>query len=160
MSTIDISSSVITRHANSIAFNGKMVVTVGSVSPIISTSIDHGTTWVEPANTSSLLGGNGKSVIWTGTKWLASGTNTDNTIGYTAYSYDGDTWYAGSVDETNFFISKLAGNSYIGTGPPVDSQLTLNKYGVSGTTKLDVVSDSYNNDGFTNMTLSIKSSNL
>ena len=55
--------------------------------------------------------------------------------------------------------SGVAGNSRIGS-VVVDSQLTLNKNSYLATNQLDLISDTYVNNGATNMSMSIKSYNL
>ena len=77
-----------------------------------------------------------------------------------AYSYDGETWYV--VPSSTSIITRgeaVASNSRIGP-VVVDSQITLNEYGISGTNKLDIIADNYFNTGFTNMSVNINSNNL
>jgi hypothetical protein len=85
--------------------------------------------------------------------WVAVGEGTNKI----AYSSDGITWTG--VGQTIFNFGRgVASNPRIGP-VIVDSQIVLNKNGISSTQQLDVVSNNYYNDSFTNFTVSIASSN-
>ena len=109
------------------------------------------------------------SVIWNGKRWIAGGIDNNVNFSRILTSHDGITWYESPpvttplnpyVNPLTFFVRGLASNSRIG-GVIVDSQIALNKNNsVRLTTKLDLYSDDYYNNGYNNMTVSIKSSDL
>ena len=80
--------------------------------------------------------------------WVAVGNGTNNSI---AYSYDGNIWYG--CGKNVFTIGYgVAGNP--GIGPVVvDSQLVLNNSGNGLSSNLDIVSDKYYNNGYTNFSM-------
>ena len=147
-----LGKGIFTTSGNGIAWNGSLLVAVGTGSThTIATSPD-GVTWTGRNKTIFTTSGN--SICWTGKTWVATGTGT-NTV---AFSADGILWSA--VDNSTSLFT-TAGNGVASNpriGPVVvDSQLSLDTYSIPGTNKLDVVADSYNNTGFTNMTVNIKS---
>ena len=95
----------------------------------------------------------GQGVAWNGTRWVAVGKGT-NTI---AYSRDGITW-TGVTGSTSIFTSDgfgVASNPRVGA-TIVDSQIVISKYkGVNSNFKLDIVQDSYNNIGFSDMVIKV-----
>jgi hypothetical protein len=109
------------------------------------------------------------SVIWNGKRWIAGGAEPTNGISYILTSHDGINWYESppSTSPLNPYsnplsvvVYGLASNSRIG-GVIVDSQIALNKTNsVRLTTKLDLYSDDYYNNGYNNMTASIQSYDL
>jgi len=109
------------------------------------------------------------SVIWNGKRWIVGGVENSVGVSIILTSYDGIQWYESPpvtsplnpyINPINFYIAGLASNSRIG-GVIVDSQIALNKNNsVRLTTKLDLYSDDYYNNGYNNMTVSIKSSDL
>jgi len=147
-----LGTTIFTTSGNGVAYNGSLFVVVGSGTNTIATSPD-GATW--SLYGSSIFTTSGNGICWSGSNWIAVGTGT-NTV---AFSPDGINWTGNGT--TLFTTSGLgvAGNSRIGA-VVVDSQLTLGKYSVSGTNKLDIVADSYFNTGFTNMSININADNL
>lgn len=130
-----------------------------------------GVTWLL-SGTSVPFSGGATSLTWNGTMWLLSGTGSATVI---AYSYNGLGlhWYSSTttnVDPIVITINAIAFNSkrpctitfpqgYTGYG-------VVNIIGSTGVTggtsitvdnppQLDIVSDSYYNTGFTNMTFTI-----
>ena len=112
------------------------------------------------------------SVIWNGKRWIAGGFNKPTATSYIITSYDGGTWYESPPDVSpvgplnpysnplSIIVTGLSSNSRIG-GVIVDSQIALNKTNnVRLTTKLDLYSGGYYNNGYNNMTVSIQSSDL
>ena len=109
------------------------------------------------------------SVIWNGKRWITGGQDSSTSKSYIFVSHDGINWYESPPLTTppnpynnpiNKRVYGLASNSRIG-GVIVDSQIALNKNNsVNLTTKLDIYSDDYYNNGYNNMTVSIKSSDL
>ncbi len=109
------------------------------------------------------------SVIWNGKRWIVGGVETIVGISIILTSHDGITWYESPPvtsplnpynNPLTFNVRGLASNSRIG-GVIVDSQIALNKTNsVRLTTKLDLYSDDYYNNGYNNMTVSIKSTDL
>jgi hypothetical protein len=110
-----------------------------------------------------------RSVIWNGKRWITGGQDKNTNISYIFTSHDGITWYESPpvttppnpyVNPLKEAVYGLASNSRIG-GVIVDSQIALNKTNsVRLTTKLDLYSDDYYNNGYNNMTASIKSTDL
>jgi hypothetical protein len=108
-------------------------------------------------------------VIWNGKRWIAGGFNKPTGTSYIITSYDGQVWFESPPltsplnpysNPLNYTVLGLASNSRIG-GVIVDSQIALNKTNsVRLTTKLDLYSDNYYNNGYNNMVVSIKSSDL
>ena len=91
-------------------------------------------------------------MTWNGIRWVAVGIGT-NTI---AYSSNGITWtgIGTSIFSANGFgVAWNNAEGYVNMIAPI----TLNKYGSGLSNKIDVVSDSYYNQGFTNFSLSINS---
>ena len=87
---------------------------------------------------------------WNGNLWIAGGSGlTSNTL---AYSSDGINWtgLGNSIFEDCFGI---AWNGGIG-GVDMNT-ITLDKYGVGLSNRLDVVNDKYYNNGFQEMALNI-----
>ena len=147
-----LGKGIFSTSGNGIAWNGSLLVAVGTGSThTIATSPD-GITWTGRGITIFSTSGNG--ICWTGKIWIATGTGT-NTV---AFSSDGILWYG--VDNSTLLFT-TGGNgvaSNLQIGPiVVDSQLSLDTYSISATNKLDLVADSYNNTGFTNMTVNINS---
>ena len=170
-SSISVGSIVTIR---SIAWNGVVWVVVGdyngSIQIYYTTALD-GSVWtIAP---SIILTGSPSvdlwALTWNGKRWITGGIDNTTNISYIFTSHDGITWYESPpvtsplnpyINPINFYISGLASNSRIG-GVIVDSQIALNKNNsVRLTTKLDLYSDDYYNNGYNNMTVSIKSSDL
>jgi hypothetical protein len=111
------------------------------------------------------------SVIWNGKRWIAGGHDKPTATSYIFTSGNGTNWFESPPivplgplnpysNPLNNIVLGLASNSRIG-GVIVDSQIALNKTNnVRLTTKLDLYSDDYYNNGYNNMTVSIKSSDL
>ena len=105
----------------------------------------------------------GRSITWNGNIWIGIGQNTagNSTSTVYAYSLDGITWTASSGITNGLTIgNSVVWNTKLGSVNinSVNSNATilLDKYGASGTYKLDIVADSYFNTGFTNMTVTTK----
>jgi hypothetical protein len=146
-----------TGHA--VAWNGSIWVAVGSGTNTIATSID-GINWTA-ANTNFFSGGTGYGVVWNGSMWVAVGGSGTNTI---AYSYNGKDWTAA----TNFFSGQYArGLAYnsarpntitfttSGTTPGITGGIVTTPISLNPGDVLDVVSDKYYNQGFSNFSLTV-----
>jgi hypothetical protein len=160
----------------SMAWNGVMWVVVGDNSigaiQIYYTTVLNGQTGWTLAPSIVVSGSppvNLWSVIWNGKRWIAGGVDKTVPQSYIFTSHDGQIWYESPpvtsplnpyVNPLKQAVLGLASNSRIG-GVIVDSQIALNKTNsVRLTTKLDLYSDDYYNNGYNNMTASIKSSDL
>ena len=159
----------------SIAWNGFVWVVVcdyNSSIQIYYTSVLDGQSGWNIAPSILVTGGfpvNLYSVIWNGKRWITGGQDPNTSISYILTSHDGLIWYESPpvtsplnpyANPINNIVRGLASNSRIG-GVIVDSQIALNKNNsVRLTTKLDLYSDDYYNNGYNNMTVSIKSSDL
>ena len=172
-----INTGATTNEIHSIFWNGVVWVFVGdynlsssSYQIYYTTALDGQTGWT-PA-TINVLGSPPiyfRTVIWNGVKWIAGGHNPFSPISYILTSHDGITWYESPplttpsnpyINPVNQVVNGLSSNSTIG-GVVVDSQISLNKNNSTNlTTKIDVVSERYFNNGFNNMTLSINNSQL
>ena len=98
----------------------------------------------------------GYGVTWNGTRWVALGDGTNEI----AYSSDGITWTgvigsSASIFTAGFGVAWNAGLGGVFMNP---NPITLNNFGLGLSNKLDIVSDKYYNKGFTNMSLTIKTS--
>ena len=159
----------------SIAWNGIVWVVVGdnfagAIQIYYTTVLNGQSGWtlatIVPTGTLSV---NLRSVIWNGKRWITGGQDKNTNISYIFTSHDGITWYESPpvttppnpyVNPLKEAVYGLASNSRIG-GVIVDSQIALNKTNsVRLTTKLDLYSDDYYNNGYNNMTASIKSTDL
>lgn len=91
-----------------------------------------------------------RAIAWNGDRWVAVGQGTNSIC----YSSDVINWYV-STNQNKIFSNcgnGVAGNPKIGA-TIVPSQLVLNENsGIYSTNKLDVVMDSYYNNGPTNIT--------
>jgi len=158
-------------NINSIAWNGVVWVlvgdnTAGSSQIYWNSSLDGLSVW----QLASVFAGaiyDYNTVIWNGKRWIAGGSDPSVPQSYILTSYDGITWFVSPPNSTtnlyknlvNQEILGLSSNSTIG-GVIVDSQIVLNKNNsLNLTTKLDVVSEKYFNNGYNNMTLSISNLN-
>jgi hypothetical protein len=107
------------------------------------------------------------TVIWNGKRWITGGSGTGTSIILT--SHDGINWYENPpvttpanpyTNQIDAIVWGLGSNSTIG-GVIVDSQIALNNNNsVTLTKKLDVFSDKYYNNGYNNMVVSVKSTDL
>ena len=171
---------VTTTNIRSIAWNGIAWVAVGNYDPstlsyqvYYTTVLDGQSGWIQ-ANVIVSLSPRIDffSVIWNGKRWIAGGFNKPTSTSYIITSYDGINWYESPPDVSpvgplnpynnpiSIVVAGLSSNSRIG-GVIVDSQIALNKTNnVRLTTKLDLYSGGYYNNGYNNMTVSIQSSDL
>ena len=129
------------------AWNGKLWVAVGTGTNSIAWSTE-GITWTGLGITISAVGfiTTGYSVSWNGKLWLASGSGTQGNI---VYSPNGKLWYT----TTNSIFTNVygLGNNNFFTG----NQIQLNELGAVPSQTLDVVSNSYYNTGFSEITVSV-----
>ena len=125
------------------------MVAVGGGANKIAYSSD-GINWTPVSSSPFTTAGFG--VAWNGTQWVAVGEGT-NTI---AYSSDGIIWTGiGNSIITTAGLG-VASNSLVGT-PIVESQLVLNANGFGLNSTLDIISEKYNNNGYENFSVKIKS---
>ena len=158
------SASIFTVSGYNIAWNGSVYVAVGQGTNSIAWSTDL-IKWTGLGT--SIFSTAGYAVTWNGKKFIAVGQGT-NTI---AYSNDGLTWI-GVPNSSSIFTTTgygIATNSPLNPYPCnnqiiVDNSINVNSVnnnqGVFGINKLDIVSEPYYNNGYTNMTMSIGSINL
>ena len=153
------SASVFTTSAYNIAWNGSIYVAVGSGTNSIAWSTDL-VVWTGLGTGIFSTGGYG--VTWNGRKFIAVGSGT-NTM---AYSNDGKVWI-GVPNNSNYFTTSAYGVWSNSLANPmsvsINNQIVLNKYqGVysNSVNQLDVVSESYYNNGYANMTFTAGSINL
>lgn len=148
-------SSVFTQ-CNGLAWNGRLFVGVGTGTYTVQYSYD-GITWAAPTTTgTSIFSTAGYGVCWTGSKFVATGASSTggNTL---ISSADGLIWTpAPSATNGSGFTTGYgcASNPRVGA-IIVDSQMVLNGGGLNQSNKLDVVTDSYNNNGFQRFTMSV-----
>ena len=168
-------SPVTTTNIRSIAWNGIEWVAVGNYDgssyQVWHTPVLDGQSGWTQANVNVLSNPDiyFLCVIWNGKRWIAGGFNKPSGTSYIITSYDGINWFESPPltsplnpysNPLNYIVLGLASNSRIG-GVIVDSQIALNKTNsVRLTTKLDLYSDNYYNNGYNNMVVSIKSSDL
>jgi uncharacterized membrane protein len=139
-----------------IAWNGTRFVAVGQGTNCISHSLD-GLTWtgIPSGATTFTIAGHG--IAWNGIRFVAVGEGT-NCI---SHSLDGLTW-TGIPSGTTTFTGigfGVASNPRIGA-TIVDSQMLISANRLNMTSKLDIVSDSYYNTGFTELSVSVTSRTL
>ena len=128
------------------------MVAVGFGGPPIAYSSD-GISWITVSTSTSIFS-IGNDVCWDGKRWIAVGSGLNSV----ATSYDGITWY-GVATSTSIFSS--TGNGLSSNYNASSSQLVVSN--TSGTTlsnRLEIVADSYYNQGPTELTVSISSNNL
>jgi len=138
-----------TEYGYAVAWNGSIWVAVGEGTNSIIWSSD-GITW-NPLGTPIFATGYG--VIWNGIRWIVIGKGT-NTIGI---SYDGITWYVVANTLFSLWGTGIAANPNVGP-TIVDSAITLNSNVYPQTNNLDIVSSNYYNNGYTNFSVNILSS--
>jgi hypothetical protein len=111
---------------------------------------DDGINWSGLGKTIFTTRGNG--IAWNGTRWVAVGEGTNKI----AYSSDGKIWTGVPTSSASIFTEGygVAGNPNIGT-TIVDSVITLNSNILPNTNRLDIVSDSYYNTGYSNFSVNI-----
>ena len=136
-----------------VAHNGRRWVAVGDNSSRSLAYSDNGITWTSVG----LFANDGKSIAWNGVRWIAGGGSANGCV----YSYDGANWYAPANNVFNGNVNGLFSYSTQGpyTAPIKSSQIILNnnKNSFNLSNKLDVVSEKYFNNGFSNFSLSLKS---
>jgi hypothetical protein len=103
----------------------------------------------------SIFSGGGNDISWDGKRWIAVGDGAANRV---ATSYDGITW-SGVATSTNLFTSYAYGIS--SNYNASSNQLILsNTTGQTVSNRLEIVADSYYNQGPTELSVSITSNNL
>jgi hypothetical protein len=145
-------TSPFTTTGNGVGWNGTIWVAVGSGTNTIAYS-DDGIIWTAVTGPSASIFSVGYGVTWNGTRWVAVGSGTNKI----AYSSDGITWtgITGPFTSAGRGVAWNAGLAgvFMNTDP-----LTIDQIGLGLSNKLDIVSDKYYNKGFTNMSLTIKTS--
>jgi hypothetical protein len=135
-----------------IVSNEKIVIAAGTN---LLTSIDNGLNWTVQTGATVLSTWN--SITWNSSlnRWFATGSGPSDTM---AYSTDGITWYGLGKSIFDNVGYSITSNNNFGTYLS-DSQIILNKNTFEENQKLDICSDKYYNDGFTNMSTHIRSKN-
>ena len=100
-----------------VAWNGSRWVAAGQGNSSLIYS-DNGISWTLSTNGSTIITVIGRSVAWNGSLWVAGGDNDDG-VGQTAYSYDGDNWFASSasalITSTFYSVASRRPLPYVGT---------------------------------------------
>jgi hypothetical protein len=139
-------------------WNGIIWVAVGVGSNTIAYSTD-GITWTAVP---SISWTRGHSVCWNGVRFIACGIDFSSSA-QVKYSQDGINWYDAPNTNIPSFLStggwRVRSNSYIGANV-FDSQIVLNSHGFRLSNSLDVVSEKYYNNGYTNFSMSVQSNLL
>ena len=141
-----VGKSVFSDYGFGIAWNGSLWVATGVGGNTLAYSSD-GISWTGLGlGIFSIIG---RAVTWNGTRWVAGGEGGNSL----AYSSDGITW---TGIGTTIFTSQVRGIGW--NGSPINSgeYITLDKYGSGGSDTLDIVSSSYYNQGFSNLSIVIK----
>ena len=147
--------TIFSTEGNGVAWNGSLWVAVGGGTNTIAYSSD-GSNWTGLGT--SIFSSEGYGVAWNGSLWVALGSGATDTI---AYSSDGINWiglgksifsnpgngvaWNGSRPNTITF----GGGSATGTVSINGGSISLNNE------TLDIVSDKYYNNGFTNFSMKI-----
>ena len=143
-----------------VAWNGNQWITAGSGSTSMGWS-NNGITWYPSINGSTIFTAYGSGVAWNGALWVATGSGT-NSI---SYSYNGYSWFG--LTSTMFTQgSKVAYNyrrPYQLIFPSTSTLAIVSS--ISGVTiplstlsssRVDIVGESYYNEGFTNLSVIMK----
>ena len=127
-------------------------------------SLDNGVTWTQST------GGNGNAdsiftnalygITWTGKRFVGVGA-ASGPAGVTGYSYDGKTWYSSTSPFTTS-ARGIATSAWPTLGSVyVDNTVTTsNTSGLNTNNQLDIYSDTYFNNGYNNMAVTIKSTQI
>jgi hypothetical protein len=100
--------------------------------------------------------GHGTGVCWNGVRFIATGVEFGIGIRI-KYSTDGINWYDAEDGNTLQNVAwHVKSNSYNGANV-YDSQIVLNNNGFRLSNSLDVVSEKYYNNGYTNFSISVQS---
>lgn len=134
-------SNPILTIVESLAWNGQMWIAVGGGSYTIAYSYD-GFKWIGVPNSLALFPSGAFGITWNGIRWIAGGIGNTNTI---AYSVDGILWNG---------LGKSVMNKVYGIGPRIfDAKLGMNDDSLTFST------DSYYQQGYTNITLGVSNTN-
>ena len=148
-----MNSIFFTNFGASVAWNNEMWVAGGFGGRSIAYSFD-GISWTSISTSTSIFV-NTNDITWDGKRWIASGEGPLNRV---ATSYDGITWY-GVATSTSLFTT--GGYGISSNYNASSSQLVVSN--TSGTTlsnRLEIVADSYYNQGPTELAVSITANNL
>jgi hypothetical protein len=136
-------------------WNGSMLIAAGnSTTNTLAYSMDEGYTWIGLGKT--IFTDTAYSVSWNGQMWVATGFGTNSN----AYSYNGIDWYGGRDTYGFLTAGRCAAFNF---RRPYSFNFFNNTESIKGTisgvsfpvivpanSKLDIVSDSYYNSGYTN----------
>ena len=143
-----IGATIFTSAGNGISWNNERWVAVGFGGPPIAYS-SNGISWTTVSTSTSIFSSSGSDVCWDGRRWIAVGEGTANDI---ATSYDGITWYGVATSTSLFTTGVGLSTSYNASS----NQLVIsNTNGQTLSNRLEIVADSYYNQGPTEMTVSI-----
>ena len=145
-----------------VAWNGSMWVAVGS--GIIS-SIAYSYNGINWTAATDFFDSLGYGVAWNGSMWVAVGYGTSSTSNTIAYSYNGIDWSAAANFFSGQYARGLAYNSARpntftftpsgGITPGVTGGIVTTPITLSAGNVLDVVSDTYYNQGFSEFSVSM-----
>jgi hypothetical protein len=168
MNWIGVQNSIINFFSQgySVAWNGSIWVAIGNGSPYTIVYSYNGINWTGVIGSSGNINlGDSNNVIWTGTKWFISGSDNQGSAIF-ATSYDGINWsYSGVIQELQVSeLNKISYNSArsnritftpSGTTPGITGSIGTTPIVLQAGDVLDVVSDKYYNQGFSNFSITI-----
>jgi hypothetical protein len=134
-----------------VVWTGTRFVATGSGPYTIAYSDSNGENWVGVMPVY-------RGVAWNSKRWVAVGDGLSPIL----YSTDGVTWYDDTTPtSTNIFTTGygVAGNPRVGA-VVVDSQVVFDQNSINQSNRLDVVSDAYYNNGYTNFSATITAKDL
>ena len=144
---IGLTTTVFGTAGYGVAWNGQIWVVAGTGTNAIAWSTT-GITWTGLGTTVAAVGylNTGYSVSWNGQQWLAAGSGVQGNI---VYSPNGKLWYP----TTNTIFNNVygVGNNNFFTG----NQIQLVALGAANSQTLDIVSDSYYQTGFSEITVGV-----
>jgi hypothetical protein len=150
-------SATIFTTCNGVAWNGSLWVAVGSsLTNKFAYSYD-GINWTGLGG-NSVFSSSGNSIAWNGTMWVATGSGTNST----AYSYNGFRWTGvSSFSDNGQGVAFNSKRPYTLTFPTNATTATPGTVSaafpafIPATSRLDVVSDTYYNQGYTNFSITV-----
>jgi hypothetical protein len=145
-------STTLITTVNGMAWNGSIFLACGSGANVFVSSPD-GLTW-SGLGGSSVFATTGNEVIWIGNKWIAVGTSG---AGGTTVAISTDATATSWIipAQTQFGSTGLAGawNGVSGSAIIPSTSITLNS---TNNKKLDVITAPYGNNGYNNITMTVK----
>ena len=131
-----------------VSWNGTQWIATGQGTNTLAYS-SNGINWTGVPGSTALFSTAAYSIAWNGTRWVSVGRG-GNSI---AYSSDGINWTGLGTSIFSTYGYRIVWNG--GKGGVFMNSVTLNEYGYGLSNRLDVSTDKYYNQGFTNMTMTI-----